>query len=519
MCRRASILTIASLVLGFLLLPAMPAGAATWSGHLANIPTGLDATGTTDVTAQLRAFIDNVPDGSTISFPAGARYRIDGSLIIEDRNHLIFEGNGAEFVAVSDADRNRRHWWIRDSDDITIRDLAVRGANPNAGTGDAAYRSDREAQHGFDFAGVKGALLERVTVTDVYGDFVYIGSGARGLSSDITVRDSDFERNGRQGISITGGEDVRIEHNTISQVRRSTFDIEPNGATWGARRVTITDNAIGPGRLNFIAGHGYAAPVEDIMVSGNRLRGKTMNMSLKAPTSSRRTNFSLIGNVSDTAFGSSSAAITIVGFDGVTIRDNVLPLAARRNMTAVRLASTCGAVVEGNEFANATNEVSRDDYRCPNPGPGSSLTSPSASPTTPADGTSPPASPSTAPRTGSGPPPSGAPAPSAVPGAGPEARSSGTTGAASTAPATSGTRRSDRPTDKDPVDGTAAAPDPGRPLTDNSAVNYDEPGSRAPLWMAMVACIGVAAVLFMTNRLFARPSGEARGRRKRKGTS
>lgn len=132
----------------------------------------------------------------------------------------------------------------------------------------------------------------------------------------MTVRDSTFQRNGRQGIAITAGEDIRIERNLITQVRRSTFDIEPNSPDWGARRVTIADNDIGPGRLNFIAGHGYAAPVEDIVVIGNRLKGKAMNISLKAPLSKRRSNFSLIGNVSDAAYGSPSAAIKIEGFDG-----------------------------------------------------------------------------------------------------------------------------------------------------------------------------------------------------------
>ena len=328
------------------------------------VPSTIDATGATDVTAKLETFIAGVPDGSTISFPAGARYRIDGSLIIEGRHDLTFEGNGAEFFATTEADRERRHWWIRDSDGITVRDVVVRGANPSAGTGDAAYRADREAQHGFDLAGDNNVLLERVTVTDVYGDFVYIGLGKNDWSKNVTVRDSHFERNGRQGISITAGEDIRIEHNFISDVRRSTFDIEPNGPNWGARRVTISDNDIGPGRLNFIAGHGDAAPFDDVTVIGNRLKGKTMNISLKAPAAQRRSNFSLIGNTSDATFGSSIPAVTIDGFDGVTIRDNVLPLAAGRQMTAVALVSTCNAVVVGNQLLNAATDVSNDGYNC-----------------------------------------------------------------------------------------------------------------------------------------------------------
>jgi hypothetical protein len=347
-------------------------------------PTSIDATGATDVTMQLKGFIAGVPDGSTISFPAGARYRIDGSLIIEGRNNLTFEGNGAEFFATTEADRNRRHWWIRNSDGITIRDVVVRGANPNAGTGEAAYRSDREAQHGFDFAGVKNVIVEKVTVTDVYGDFVYIGRDKSGWSKQVTVRDSHFERNGRQGIAITAGEDIKIERNKITQVRRSTFDIEPNTSDWGARRVTISDNDIGPGRLSFLAGHGAAGPVEDIMVVDNRLSGKVMNISFKAPSAQRRANFSLIGNVSNKAFGSPNAAVTIEGFDGVTIRDNVLPLDAGRNMTAVQLKASCDVVVTGNQFTNAAQEVKTDGYDCAKASPAAPTTLPTvAQPSTP----------------------------------------------------------------------------------------------------------------------------------------
>ena len=130
------------------------------------------------------------------------------------------------------------------------------------------------------------------------------------------------------------------------------------------RRVTISDNDVGPGRLNFLAGHGSAGPVEDVMIVGNRLSGKTMNISLRAPTAKRRTNFSLIGNVSDASFGSSLAAVTIEGFDGVTIRDNVLPLAAGRGMTAVAFRATCDTSVAGNQFVNAARDVSSDGYDC-----------------------------------------------------------------------------------------------------------------------------------------------------------
>jgi hypothetical protein len=349
-----------------LMISAVVSCAPSANAATVDAPASIDATGATDVTKQLVDFIKGVPDGSTISFPSGARYRIEGTLLIDNRKDLTFEGNGAEFFATTEGYRERSHWWLRNSDGITIRDVIVRGANPNAGTDAAAYFADREGQHGFDLGGARNVLLERVTVTDVYGDFVYIGLDKSGWSKRVTVRDSTFERNGRQGFAITAGEDVLIERNRISEVRRATFDIEPNAPHWGARRITISDNDIGPGRLNFMSGHGSAAPVEDIVVRNNRLTGRPMNISLEAPESKRRSNISIIGNVSDRSFGSPVAAIRITGFDGVTIQDNVIPLAAGRNMTGVHLMSSCQIVVSGNQFTNASQEVKTDGYVCAN---------------------------------------------------------------------------------------------------------------------------------------------------------
>jgi hypothetical protein len=40
----------------------------------------IDSTGGSDVTADLQGWLNSVPDGSRLIIPAGARYRIDGTL-------------------------------------------------------------------------------------------------------------------------------------------------------------------------------------------------------------------------------------------------------------------------------------------------------------------------------------------------------------------------------------------------------------------------------------------------------
>lgn len=377
--------------LGVLLVLVTP---ATATAATVQVPVTIDRTGTVDVTAELQTFIAGAPDGSTIEFPARARYRVDGSIRVEGRNRLVIDGNGSEFVAKTPADRNRRHWWFIGGSDLTVREVIVRGANPAAGTGEAAYRADREAQHGFDISGVAGVLLERVEAYDVWGDFVYIGTGAGRWSSQVVVRDSTFARNGRQGISITGGEDVLIERNRIAEIRRSAFDLEPNGPAWGVRRVRIVGNQIGATRLNFVAGHGAAAPFDDVVVERNVLIGAAMSIDLEAPATSRRGAIRIVGNTSNVNFGSSAPPIKISGYDAVVVRDNRMPVDARRRLAGIRIRSSCGVDIGGNSFPGAVAEADVDGHPCggagsagapgaADPGTGSTAAPPSTATSTP----------------------------------------------------------------------------------------------------------------------------------------
>ena len=101
-------------------------------------------------------------------------------------------------------------------------------------------------------------MLDRVQAYDVYGDFVYVGW----QSSDVTVQRSQFARNGRQGWTVNGA-NVLIQGNSITEVRRSTVDMEPALPTWATSNVVIRDNTVGPGRLLFFASLGAAASIRE----------------------------------------------------------------------------------------------------------------------------------------------------------------------------------------------------------------------------------------------------------------
>ena len=346
-------------------LTALPTSTAAADPVVVNVPGSIDATGATDVTGALLAFFDTVADGSTVEFPAGARYRVDGTLHLVDRHDLTIDGNGAKFKATTKGDRGRRQFHFRGGSNITVREVVVVGAHPEPGK-HGKYYKNLEAQHGFDFWGVDGVLVEDVVVRNVYGDFLYLGMDNRDhaaiWSKNVVVRDSTFRGSGRQGITINAAENVLIANNSISEVRRSTFDIEPNGGTWGVRHVRIVANQIGAGRLNFVANHGSRKAVfDDVQIVDNVLTGKAMKMYFRGGTGAgRRANLLIEGNVSNHRFGSGRGVIEVENFDGVTIRDNTQPFKTRRHgnkrMTAVKVKGSCDVDVSGNHFTGLVTE-------------------------------------------------------------------------------------------------------------------------------------------------------------------
>jgi hypothetical protein len=370
-CRRISRVRVmlSAIVLGAVLFDG--AGAPSTAAAVARpvrVPATIDATGSTDVSGRLARFLAAVPDGATIVFPARARYRVEQSLVLQNRHHLTIVGNGATIFATSRAPAHRSQWDVIDSSDITFRNITVVGANKAGGPSEVAYVRKLEDQHGFRLEAVHGVELDHVSVTDVFGDFVYIGRDQQRRSSDhLWVHDSTFARNGRQGISVTSAVGVVIERNRIADTRRAVIDLEPNARSWKVSDVFVLDNAIGPGRLDFIASHGRG-PVDDVMISRNVLTGHTMTIDVLPPVKQRRANWVVSSNTSDVPIH--HRAMRFAAIDGLLVQANRAPLSGAG---AVVLTATCGARTIGNDFGSGTivrrGPSCTAPLRIPNPAP------------------------------------------------------------------------------------------------------------------------------------------------------
>ena len=315
-------------------------------------PATLDATGTTDVTDGMREFLASIPDRAVVQFPRGARYRVEGTLELDDRYGLTFEGNGATFFATLPGGPERSHWLLSGGAKLVFRDLIVRGAKPTDVSVEAV--DGLQDQHGFRIDGSYGVELDDVEVTDVYGDFVHLARGEDDLAAEsIWVHDSLFKRNGGRGFVAISARNIVIEKNSIDDTGGATIDLEPNSNIWGVQNVHIIDNRVAAGGSLFLSSHGNG-PVEDVVVSGNQLSDRVLNIDVKPSEDDRRARFYIIDNTSDTQ--AELAPLRFAQVDGLVIRDNKQPVSSA-DEPGVVTQGVCGIAIQGNDFGDAGRAV------------------------------------------------------------------------------------------------------------------------------------------------------------------
>jgi hypothetical protein len=361
--RRPVVLVVVLIALG-LVTPigeTAPTGAAT----VVPVPGTIDSTGTADVTGPLNAFFAGLAPGSTVMFPPGSRYRVEGVLLLLDRHDLTIEGNGSTVFARTDGSgvappragyraywpRRREHWHIRDSTDVTLRNFTVQGANPRAGATPEAYVPALEGQAGVAISRSNNVVLDSMRIQDTYGDFVWI----TGASSNVTIRRGTFLRSGRQGIAIVNARDVLVEDNNIRDVARSVFDLEPVGRA-RAEHVHLQANRVG-NYTNFLLGAVGGGPgVNDVWLQGNRVSGGNGVSVAAGFTKQLRRGLHILWNIgTGSARPPSGAAqpglIQLTNLDGVEIHGNTQAVGG---VPAISLDRVCNLTVANNSFPGAS---------------------------------------------------------------------------------------------------------------------------------------------------------------------
>ena len=148
--------------------------------------------------------------------------------------------------------------------------------------GDKAFHKGISGEwgHGIGLYYSKNVLIEGVECCNLWGDAIYMYYGSP-VCENVTVRDVYLHDCRRQGISVTGGENIKIESFRIENIRganpQSAIDIE-NHSTKPINDVTINDGVIRSCNQGVILQN---KPSQDVANgSGYRAGGRLSNISI-----------------------------------------------------------------------------------------------------------------------------------------------------------------------------------------------------------------------------------------------
>ncbi|MGZ8502050.1 MAG: right-handed parallel beta-helix repeat-containing protein [Candidatus Limnocylindrales bacterium] len=291
------------------------------TGNNYPVPASIDATGATDVTTPLKAFVNSVPDGSTITFKATGVYRLDTALQFSRHHRLTLDGNGATLKAGGGTSEVNSLIWVGSyggaNTDITIRDFNLVGNSSAPGV----YQGGREGAHGIIVHGSSDVDVSGITVSGVWGDCFYVG----GRADTVSFHDSTCKSNGRNGVTITSGRNVTIQRVAFDKSGYVTLDIEPNLASEGAANVTFVDNTAGTFTDSFFSALGaIGSHIDGVTIGRNTVTGKAMVIHVYLTT--RRTNIVVTDNISRVA--AAGPVMRFAHVDGLTVTGNVQPLSS-----------------------------------------------------------------------------------------------------------------------------------------------------------------------------------------------
>ncbi|MGH8604492.1 MAG: right-handed parallel beta-helix repeat-containing protein, partial [Gammaproteobacteria bacterium] len=273
------------------------------------VPTDIATNCSTDITNRLNSWLATVPDGATIMFAKGGCYRLDRTLEISHRNNLMFEGNGATLKRETPTPPEllnynppsllnpsrllNKHVFISNSKNIVIRNIAIVGLNtvsgvdPNSVRGKTVYEPakfggdagrlnpgtttrDKEGESGISIIGSDNINLTHVKIDAIYGDGISLGNDNAPVSRNITIKDVDIDRNGRQGVAFLAVQNVRVDNTRILHSYGGGFDLEPNGLYSIVKGVEIRDSYVNSYSVAF--GLAGANDVSDINIHNNMVR-------------------------------------------------------------------------------------------------------------------------------------------------------------------------------------------------------------------------------------------------------
>ena len=295
---------------------AAPSGAFDSGYTYTDVPwptgTGWTAGALSTIRGNINALIASSGDGADDThhvrhLPApGAEYPVDTYINIGNRQHLTFEGGGAEgssepwghtggaICSTTNVTGSTSKQAVFTGgttielslpstaytfEDVRWHCMTIKGSMVNMASGSAASSNSTESQYGIgSFAG-KDGLVDHCRILNL-ADCIEIqqATGTSGAASQPSlgweVRYSDLGPVARMVIAQQSGTDIWYHHNVLRDPAYSFFDEEPDAAYHTNQNVTFEDNVLA-GMWNWQAtggpppGVGYAMPAITVTVPGS----------------------------------------------------------------------------------------------------------------------------------------------------------------------------------------------------------------------------------------------------------
>jgi hypothetical protein len=321
-------------------IPTPPAGIA--------VPPSIDATGATDVSAALNAWVASVANGSTLLFPAGAIYRLSQGIQIANRSNLTFEGNGAtlkvdpaalgtnQLASAFILGHQYGGFWGGTNTNIAIRDFTLVGNSTTPGI----FVPGQEGESALELVSTNGLQVTGITASAFPSDFAFVEA-----DTNVHMWANTITSTGRNALSVISGSNIEFDHTTMTKIGYVIYDIEPNDATEAVSFVNIHNNSSGSWSDAFFAvdGSQTGAAIHDITVANNISSGRSLFSSVNGGGVAREQNIILTGNVSNTA--TSGPVLLFKDIDGLTVQYNSQPLSSGAQVSATNCT---GAVITPN---------------------------------------------------------------------------------------------------------------------------------------------------------------------------
>jgi len=326
---------------------------------------------------KIMAWLATVPDGSTVQFGTGRCYGQDGTITLSGRRDLVIDGGGSEFRALTLGGSHRYNWRFVNGANLTVRNLAVRGSNPQG-----KYDPAVEWQHGFSIEGVQGMTLSNVQAREVWGDGIDLWRGAAThtcgqdatSARNILISQAKLERIGRQGVAVVDAEHVTVQDSTIGPVAWANVDLETDDNCELARHITVARNSFGSNGFGVITNPGVAGgdpQVGDISVTDNVQTAPTVDTGILTPDPCRapvrilspsglyRSSYTFSGN----HFLSPNNGLVFRQANNVSVSSNTVTFTATSGCTGlngVRLTDSHTVGITNNSFSGATSVYTAD---------------------------------------------------------------------------------------------------------------------------------------------------------------